>query len=132
MAEQKEIPLYTKIGARLTIILILILTVIILKNCVSAFLYGTSTKEEDIKQYYEIGYRDGTQQAKGAHPQKTSEIKNSLLKKAYRQGFRDGWDAERSGSEKEESKQWHGNEERSMKENYQLPQPRDDTEKIGQ
>lgn len=92
MSKENEIPLYTRIGSKVTIILLLILTAIILKNCIGAFIYGTITDREAITHYYELGYADGSRQAGGSAVEEP-RLDNPLLKKAYRQGFRKGWDS---------------------------------------
>ncbi len=63
--EKPEIPLHTKWGIRVTAVIILLLTVMIIKNCMGSFMYGVSTEQELQKQYYELGYTHGMQKAQG-------------------------------------------------------------------
>lgn len=93
MTEDKKIPLYTKIGARVTAVIIIILSVVILKNCVSSIIYGTSTDKSAIEYYYTLGYEDGTERARSKTTTAFPDIENPLLKKAYQRGFRAGWDS---------------------------------------
>ena len=91
--EKPEIPPHTKWGIRVTAVIILLLTVMIIKNCVGSFMYGVSTEQELQKQYYELGYTHGMQKAKGMEKPTEPETENLLLRKLYRKGYRDGWDS---------------------------------------
>lgn len=95
MAKENRIPLYTKIGIRVTIVLMVILAFMLLKNCIGSLHYGTTTSQDEIQHYYDKGYRDGNEQAAGPADHHDPVLDNPLLKKAYRQGFRNGWDATR-------------------------------------
>ena len=91
--EKPEIPTHTKWGIRGTAVIILLLTVMIIKNCIGSFMYGVSTEQELQKQYYEIGYSHGMQKGQGKKKATEPETENLLLKKLYRKGYRDGWDS---------------------------------------
>lgn len=94
MTEDNDIPLYTKIGARVTAVIIIILTVVILKNCVGSIIYGTNTDQKTVGHYYTLGYEDGAERARSKTNAATPpDIDNPLLKKSYQRGFRAGWDA---------------------------------------
>ena len=91
--EKPEIPLHTKWGIRVTTVIILLLTVIIIKNCVGSFMYGVSTEQELQNQFYGLGYSHGVQKAQGLEKPAEPETKNLLLRKLYRKGYRNGWDS---------------------------------------
>jgi len=91
--EKPEIPLHTKWGIRVTTVIILLIIVMIIKNCIGSFMYGVSTEQELQNQYYGIGYSHGIQKAQGMEKQAEPETKNLLLRKLYRKGYRDGWDS---------------------------------------
>lgn len=97
MAKDDKIPLYTRLGAKITAILMLLLTLMILKNCVESFFYGTTTDSETVEYYYKLGFADGEKKAHEGEQHKIEEPQhdNLLLIKAYRRGFRDGWDSGR-------------------------------------
>jgi hypothetical protein len=95
MAKDNQIPLYTKIGIRVTTVLMVILAFMLLKNCIGSIRYGTTTSQEEIQRFYDKGYRNGTEQAAEPTDRREPELDNPLLIKAYRQGFRAGWDASR-------------------------------------
>ena len=92
--EKPQIPLHTKWGIRISAIIILLITVLIIKNCMGSFKYGISTDQELQKQYYELGYSHGMQKAQGMEQAAEPETENLLLRKLYRKGYRDGWDSE--------------------------------------
>jgi hypothetical protein len=91
--ETPEIPLYTKWGIRITAFIILLLTAMILKNCLGSFIYGVATEQELQNQYYELGYRHGRQKAQGLEKEAEPDSSNPLLRKLYHKGYRDGWDS---------------------------------------
>ena len=95
MVKDNRIPLYTKIGIRVTIVLMVILAFMLLKNCIGSIHYGTTTSQEEIQRYYDMGYKDGTEQAPEPTVRDEPVLDNPLLKKAYRRGFRAAWDANR-------------------------------------
>jgi len=92
MARDNRIPLYTKIGIRVTIVLMVILAFMLLKNCIESIHFGTTTSQDEIQRYYNMGYKDGTERAIEPIDRAEPDLDNPLLKKAYRQGFRAGWD----------------------------------------
>ena len=100
MKEKPEIPLHTKWGIRLTAIIILLISIMIIKNCMGSFRYGVSTEQELQKQYYELGYSHGRQKAQGLEQAPEPETENLLLRKLYRKGSRDGWDSAQPGEDK--------------------------------
>ena len=90
-----DIPKHTKIGIRVTAIIIIILTVMILKNCSGSFFYGIRTDNEVQQQYYEKGLADGSQKAQGLDVSDKPQTDNPLLRKTYHKGFREGWDSQK-------------------------------------
>ena len=95
--EKPEIPLHTKWGIRVTAVIILLITAMIIKNCMGSFMYGVSTDQEQQKQYYELGYSHGVQRAQGEEQPAEPGTDNLLLRKLYRKGYRDGWDSIQPG-----------------------------------
>ena len=93
--EKPEIPLYTKWGIRISVIIILLILVMVVKNCVGSIRYGLFTEQELQQQYYELGYSHGMQKSRGHGEAPEPETENLLLRKLYRKGFRDGWDSGR-------------------------------------
>ena len=94
--EKPEIPSHTKWGIRISAIILLLITAMIIKNCVGSVMYGVSTEQEQQKQYYDLGYSHGMEKAKGMEQAAEPVTENLLLKKLYRKGYRDGWDSVRS------------------------------------
>lgn len=93
LKEKPEIPLHTKWGIRVTAVIILLITLMIIKNCMGSFMYGVSTEQEQQKEYYELGYSHGILKAQGLEQSPEPETENLLLRKLYRKGYRDGWDS---------------------------------------
>ena len=100
MGEKPEIPLHTKWGIRVTTVIIILISVMIIKNCVESVFYGVSTEKEMQVQYYELGYSHGMQKARGLDLPPEPEIDNLLLRKEYRKGYRNGWDSVQSERKK--------------------------------
>jgi hypothetical protein len=100
MNEKPEIPQHTKWGIRVSAVIILLITIMIIKNCMGSFMYGVSTEQELQKQYYELGYSHGLQKAQGLESSPAPETENLLLRKLYRKGYRDGWDSAAQSEEK--------------------------------
>jgi len=95
MTETKraDIPPHTKWGIRISGIILLLITIMVIKNCMGSIRYGIGTDQEIQKQFYDLGYSHGMQKAQGHEKQPAPETENLLLRKRYRQGFRDGWDS---------------------------------------
>lgn len=103
MSKDDKIPLYTSVGIKVTVILLLILGLMILKNLVSSIFYGTVTDDSAIQQYYEMGFTAGKKQARNEAVGEKPQIDNPLLKKAYNRGFREGWDSQQPQKTLEET-----------------------------
>ena len=100
MGKKPEIPAHTKWGIRVTTVIIILLSVMIIKNCVGSVFYGVSTEKEMQVQFYELGYSHGMQKARGLDLPPEPEIDNLLLRKEYRKGYRNGWDSVQSERKK--------------------------------
>lgn len=93
MEERKtKIPLYTKIGIRVTGVLLLAIGIFLIRNCTSSVYYGFLTPEAMISDAYDKGVADGRLQASGKQLQQPFREDNPALKSAYQKGFRAGWD----------------------------------------
>ncbi|MDX1776931.1 MAG: hypothetical protein R3297_10140 [Desulfobulbales bacterium] len=90
---KSEIPLYTKWGIRVSAVIILVLTAMIIKNCMGSIIYGVRTEAEQQKEFYETGYSHGVQRARGLEQLPEAGTDNPLLRKLYHKGYRDGWDS---------------------------------------
>lgn len=89
-----EIPLYTKWGIRISVVIILLILVMVAKNCVGSIRYGLFTEQALQKQFYELGYGHGVKKAQGQGKELPAPVtENLLLRKLYHKGFRDGWDS---------------------------------------
>lgn len=94
MATLGQLPLYTKVGFRITIVLLLLIGFIILRNCSGAIAHR-ATSQELQNEYYALGFKVGQRQAGGEAVAVQHDLKNPLLQKVYLKGFRAGFDANR-------------------------------------
>lgn len=97
MREKKtDIPLYTKVGIRVTAVLMLLIAFFLIRNCTSSVYYGSATSPLAIREAYDLGVQQGKDQALGNRPKHPYAEQNPILKKAYQKGFRTGWDGARN------------------------------------
>jgi len=94
--KKTDIPLYTKVGIRVTAVLMVLIAFFLIRNCSSSVYYGTATGPAAIRQAYDLGEQQGTAQALGNKPSDPYTNRNPILQKAYQKGFRTGWDAARN------------------------------------
>lgn len=94
--KKTDIPLYTKVGFRVTAVLMLVIAFFLIRNCSSSVYYGSVTPQSAIQEAYELGTRQGKTQASGNMPPRPYAEKNPILRKAYQKGFRAGWDTARN------------------------------------
>lgn len=91
--KKTEIPLYTKIGWGLAWVFMLGFGAMILRNCATSVIYGLKTDKQTVDSYYQAGVNDGSS-GQGENLRGEAE-ENSILRKAYVKGYRDGVDKER-------------------------------------
>lgn len=97
MATNNEIPTYTKVGIRVTTVIMLVLLFLLAKSCVLSVMYGTATSDREIQQYYDMGYNSGLAGGKDGLAPHEPQDDNPMLIKSYRKGYRAGRDAARPG-----------------------------------
>lgn len=97
MAKINQIPLYTKVGFRATIILLLLIGFMIVRNCAGA-VASRATDRQQQKELYNQGFAVGEKQGQGEAVNVEKKFANPLLKKVYFKGFRAGWDTKRPSS----------------------------------
>lgn len=88
-----DIPLYTKIGWVIAWLLMLGFAAMILRNCATSVIYGLKTDKQTVDSYYQAGFSDGSS-GQGENLRGEAQ-ENSVLRKAYVKGYRDGVDKER-------------------------------------
>jgi hypothetical protein len=95
--EQREskLPYHRRFGLRLLQVLIIILCLILVKRCVNIY-YENRVIDEQVKvEYFERGYANGMKKSTGLPLNPEPHFENYALKKAYRDGYRQGWDSGR-------------------------------------
>jgi hypothetical protein len=92
--EQKEekIPFHTRFGLRLLQVLLIVFALLLVKRCVDIYHDNKLTGEQIKIEYFEKGYAGGMKKAQGLPVDPEPQFKNYALKKAYRDGYRQGWD----------------------------------------
>lgn len=102
--EQKDrkIPFITRFGLRLLQVLLIVFSLLLVKRCVAIYHDNKLTSEQIKIEFFESGYTNGMKKARGMPKEPEPQFKNYALKKAYRDGYRQGWDM---GREKENQQQ---------------------------
>jgi len=98
-----KLPLHTKIGTYVTVIVVVLLCFFLLRNCVSAVYYGVATDEKELTYYHDLGFEVGSKRDRGGVDGSEKEITNPFLLKVYQKGFREGRDSIRSTMKKEKN-----------------------------
>lgn len=93
MAQKEEkIPFHRRFGLRLLQVLLIVLCMILVKRCVDIY-HENKTTDQQIKiEFFEKGYASGMNKSMGLSEDPKPRFKNYALKKAYRDGYRQGWD----------------------------------------
>ncbi|MDH3777141.1 MAG: hypothetical protein OER59_08790 [Desulfobulbaceae bacterium] len=93
--EQKEAkipPLHTRFGLRLLQVLLIVFCLLLIKRCVTIYHDNKETNDQIKIEFFDKGYVSGMKKAKGLPAEPETQFKNYALKKAYRDGYRQGWD----------------------------------------
>jgi len=86
---KSPVPLYAKIGWGVAWAVMLGFTAMILRNCATSVFYGLKTDPQAVDSYYHAGVKDGST---GQGQKLRGEEENSVLRKAYIKGYREGMD----------------------------------------
>ena len=93
MAQKEEkIPFHRRFGLRLLQVLLIVFALVLVKRCVDIYHDNKLTDEQVKIEYFEKGYASGIKKAQGLPEEQEPQFKNYALKKAYRDGYRQGWD----------------------------------------
>lgn len=103
MAINNKLPLHTRLGTYATVVIVVLVSLLLLRNCVNAFYYGAVTNDKDLTNYYESGFEDGSKLIGNMVGQPEESITNPLLLKEYRKGFREGRDLIRNKMKREKN-----------------------------
>ncbi len=103
MIFNEKLPLHTRLGTYATAAILIVVCLLMLRNCVIAVRSGAKTSEGEIAQSYQIGFEEGLKDSRDRAGHSTVSISNPLLLKMYRKGFRDGSDLKRTTMKKEEN-----------------------------
>ena len=95
MENKEKIPFHRHFGLRLLQILIIVLCLVLVKRCVAIYHENKTTDEQNKIEFFEKGFDSGMKKSMGLPQNPEPQFKNYALKKAYRDGYRQGWDTGR-------------------------------------
>ena len=97
MAQKEEkIPFHRRFGLRLLQVQLIVFALVLMKRCVDIYQDNKLTGEQIKMEYFEKGYASGIKKARDLPEEPEPQFKNYALKKAYRDGYRQGWDRGKS------------------------------------
>jgi len=91
-SKEDKIPLHTRFGLRLLQVLLVVFALLLVKRCVDIYHDNRVTSEQLKVEYFDKGFTSGFNKARGLQETQEPYFKNYALKKAYRDGYRQGWD----------------------------------------
>ena len=93
--KDKKIPFHTYFGLRFLQVLLIVLCLVLVKRCVDLYHENKITDQQIQMEYFEKGFASGMKKSKGLPIDPEPQFKNYTLNKAYRDGYRQGWDTVR-------------------------------------
>ena len=103
MAINNKLPLHTRLGTYFTVLIVVLVCFLLLRNCVNAVYYGAVTNDKDLSRYYGFGFEAGSKQIEITGSQPEESITNPLFLKEYREVFREGRDSIRNKMKREKN-----------------------------
>jgi hypothetical protein len=91
--KEKTLSFHTHFGLRLLQVLLIILCMVLVKRCVDIYHDNKITDQQIEIEYFEKGYASGMKKSKGLSQDPEPQFKKYALEKAYRDGYRQGWDS---------------------------------------
>jgi len=96
--KEKKLPFHRHYGLRLLQVLLVVLFLVLVKRCADIYYDNKQIDRQTEIEYFDRGYTSGMNKSRGLSVDQEPQFKNYALKKAYRNGYREGWD---KGREKE-------------------------------
>ena len=93
--KEVKIAFHTRFGLRFLQILIIVLAVILIQRCIAIYQETKSADQQTVSEYYQKGFAAGREKAKGLNINGEPIFEQYSYKKAYGDGYRDGWDSEK-------------------------------------
>ena len=90
--KEEKLPFHRHFGLRLLQVLIILLSLILIKRCTDIYYDNKQIDHQTEIEYFEKGYASGMNKSKGLSEDPEPRYKNYALKKAYQDGYREGWD----------------------------------------
>ena len=92
VSEKEKIPFHTHFGLRFLQVLLIVFALLLIHRCVAIYHDNRLTSEDTKLEYFDKGFASGMRKAQGLAEDPEPEFANYALKKAYRDGYRQGWD----------------------------------------
>lgn len=96
--KEDKLPFHRHFGLRLLQVLLIVFSLLLIKRCVDIYRENKLSDQQIIIEFYNKGFENGMNKSKGFSIDPEPQFKNYTLKKAYLDGYRQGWD---KGREKE-------------------------------
>ena len=91
--KDKKVPFHRRFGLRLLQVLLIVFCMILVKRCVNIYYDNKGVDEQVVVEYFEKGFANGRKKAMGLAKDPEPLFKKYAFKKAYRDGYRQGWDS---------------------------------------
>ena len=93
--ENEKIPFHRRVGLRLLQVLLIVFAFLLIRRCIVIYHDNRFTSEDIKVEYFDKGFASGMKKAQGFAEDQEPVFENYALKKAYRDGYRQGWDTGR-------------------------------------
>ncbi len=93
---EKKVSWHTRFGLRFLQVLLIIFSLLLVKRCVVLYQDNKFGDEQTRIEYFDKGFASGLKKARGKQEDPEPFFENYTLEKAYRDGYRQGWDKGRS------------------------------------
>jgi len=90
---ENKVLLHTRFGLRLLQVLIIVLCMVLVMRCVAIYQDNKIIDEQVRVEYFDKGFASGMKKSQGLPIDPEPQFKNYALNKAYRDGYRQGWDS---------------------------------------
>ena len=93
--KEEKLSFHRHFGLRLLQVLLIVLSLMLVKRCTDIYHENKQIDRQSEIEYYEKGFANGMNRSMGLPEDPKPRFKNYALKKAYREGYRQGWDKAR-------------------------------------
>ena len=90
--EPEKIPFHRRFGLRFLQVLLIVCAFLLIRRCIVIYQDNRLTSDDLKIEYFDKGFANGLKKAQGLSADQEPGFSNYALKKAYRDGYRQGWD----------------------------------------